>query len=131
MIVIPRVLLAALLVFGLWLSLQPSLSLSPWTPHGLLRGLGVPYDWVLAYEHALPYLLHVLVGAALLALIHWSALFGRSGGWASKSWSVFLVLGLAVTAESVQYAVGRGFEIVDIICTATGMLMVIFALRKR
>lgn len=126
-----RTLLAAVLLFGWWTSLQPSLRLARWTPHDLMRDMGIPYHWILAYDHALPYVLHGLVGAVLVALVHFSAIFPAASRWSGLAWATASMLGLAVAAEGVQFMVGRGFDLLDILCAGVGALLVIPGLRQR
>ena len=126
-----RLLLGILLGLGLWVSIQPSMSLSPWTPHGVMRKLGMPYPWVLAYEHALPYVLHMLVAAALLVLIHLALPPGRFSGSTGVAWSSLAVVGLVTVAEWVQSVAGRGFDLMDIGCAIGGMLLIAFPLCRR
>ena len=130
LVISARILLGVALAIGLWISLQPTLSLSRWTPQDLMRGWGIPYGWILAYEHALPYLLHAVAGAVLLVLVSSAALFGPLSRRANLAGSFLSVLCLAGVAEGTQHLVGRGFDPTDLACTAAGMLLVAGPLRR-
>ena len=120
-----------MLLAGVWLSLQPSLSLSPWTPHRLMRVLGMPYDWILAYEHLLPFALHAAVGGLLMCLAYFASLFGRCPARVNFVGSVLLVVLIAIIAEGLQFFVGRGFQPLDILFTVLGMLLVAKGLQPK
>ena len=96
---------------------QPSYNFAHWIPHTLLYDLGIPYSAVLSFEQNADKLLHSL-GAFLITV-----LLIKSELRILKSRN-HIIIGLIVTAltavEILQYYIGRGFDINDLVLGVMG-----------
>ena len=123
-----RILLILLVVFSANIAFRPGLNLAAYTPNQLMRDLGFSYQAILAYEHHLSSVLHILVGFLLTLLITGSKLFLATATRKRVVVSATLVVGLAVCAEFIQAAIGRNVETADVVYGLIGILTAVMVI---
>ena len=106
---------------GAYIALQPEYNMAHWTPNQTMRDLGLPYAFILGYEHYLPWVLHFFIGMILTLLLYFSKLF-YSQDAKKRIISVFiLMVSLIIIAEWVQSLVGRNVQLSDLVIGLAGI----------
>ncbi len=117
-----RVVLLILVSLASYVAFNSGYNMAVWTPNSLMRSVGMPYEWILGYEHHLNSALHFIVAVLLVILLYQSRLFARRNP-ALRNWLAgFLVLFLAIMTELIQVQIGRGFERLDIFLGLAGVV---------
>ena len=114
-----RGILASFTVSVAYVVVQPEYNFAHWIPHPLLRGLGVPYDALLYFESNADKLLHPLI-AFILVLLLAKAEIPRISEPPHRPLQILLLTMLS--AEIVQWKIGRGFEAADLALGLLGAL---------
>ncbi len=118
-----RVLLLIIVLSAGYIALQPQYNMAHWTPNQTMRSLGFSYESVLAYEHYLNWFLHWLTGLIVTLLLSPSKFYFPGNRKYRIIAGYFLVATMALVAELLQSALGRGFETADLIFGVTGTTM--------
>ena len=100
--------------------LQPSYNFAHWIPHTLLRDIGISYPALLAFETHADKALH-LFGAFLLSIsLYRSQLPLLSQHRLYPFIAIFMA---SAGAELIQWSIGRGIEVNDLLVSALGCLL--------
>jgi len=125
-----RVLFLLILGVGGYIAMQPEFNMAHWTPNQTMRQLGIPYRFILAYEHYLPWMLHFFVALLLTLLLFYSKFYFRQDISKRISLSFFLMIGLILGNEIVQSFVGRNVQVSDLLVGLAGIVIATVFLRK-
>lgn len=104
---------------------RPSYNFSHWLPHGFFRNIGIPYNAVLWGERNADKLLHFGGAIVLTWLVYYSKL-----PTINHHKSFIIVMVLCIGAESVQLAIGRGFNSSDLLLGILGTFMAYLSITK-
>ena len=126
-----RVLLLLVLVVASKIAFAPAgLNLAHYTPNQFFRDLGLPYEFILAYEVHFHLLLHFAVALAVTLLIYGADVFSRYSPSRQIIYSVTVTTIFSLAAEVTQSMIGRNVEVVDLLMAGLGMLTAVFILLK-
>jgi VanZ family protein len=120
-----RVLLGLLTPLAAFVAFTPGLNLAHYTPNKTMRGFGISYEYILAYEQHFHIGVHILVAFVLTILISGSRLFCSRYPTARILCSAGAVLVMAVAAEFVQAKIGRNVEYQDLLFGTSGIAVAV------
>ncbi len=119
------------LAFAAKIAFAPAgLNLAHYTPNQFFRNIGLPYNFILAYEVHFHLFLHFAVACVVTLLIYGAAVFSRYSPGRQILFSVSVTMVFSLTAEAIQSVIGRNVEVVDLLMAGLGMLTAIFILLK-
>lgn len=96
---------------------QPSYNFAHWIPHAFLYDLGIPYPTVLFFEQNADKLLHPL-GAFLITVL---LIKSELSIFTSRNHIIIgIIISTVIAAEIIQYYIGRGFDVYDLILGIIG-----------
>jgi hypothetical protein len=126
-----RVLLILILVVAAKIAFAPAgLNLAHYTPNQFFRELGLPYEFILAYEVHFHLFLHFTVACAVTLLIYGAKIFSCYSPARQIIYSVSVTMAFSLAAEVIQSTIGRNVEVVDLLMAGLGMLTAVFILLK-
>jgi VanZ family protein len=115
---------------GAYIALQPEYNTAHWTPNQTMRKLGMPYRYILAYEHYLPWALHFFIGLILTLLLFFSKFYYRKDQYKRVILGFFLMVGVILINEWAQSLIGRNVQISDLIFGLAGISIATVYLAK-
>lgn len=121
--VISRVLLVLILVVGAYIALKPEYNTAHWTPNRTMRYLGIPYRYILAYEHYLPWALHFFIGLLLTLLLFFSKLYYPEDASKRIHVGFILMIVIILANEWAQSLFERDVEISDLVIGFAGICL--------
>ncbi len=112
--------LALLGIMAAYVVLQPQYNFAHWVPHNFLRSIGIPYSVLLSAESDADKLLHPILAFILTVLLFRSRFPLLKD---SIYRPMMFMIAVMVTAEIVQFIVGRGYEISDLLLVLAGSIL--------
>ena len=126
-----RILLLLVLGVAVKITFTPGgLNLAHYTPNQFFRDVGLPYEFILAYEVHFHLFLHFIVACTVTLLIYAAKVFSRYSVSKQVVYSVCVTTTFAIAAEVIQSSIGRNAEAVDLLMAGLGVLTAVFILLK-
>ena len=126
-----RFTLVMVLVAAAKLAFAPGgINLAHYTPNQFFRNMGLPYEFILAYEVHFHLFLHFIVGCVITLLIYGAKFLGSLTLLKQIMFSALVTIGFSLAAEVVQSTIGRNVELVDLLMAGLGILTAVFILLK-
>lgn len=106
---------------GSYITFQKDYNLAHWTPNQAMRDLGMPYEWILAYEHYLPWALHFFIAMLLTLLLYTSKFYFPEDAAKRTATGFKIMLGIILLTELLQTLVGKSIQISDLLFGLAGI----------
>ena len=108
---------------GSYITFQKDYNMAHWTPNQTMRDLGMPYEWILAYEHYLPWALHLFIAMLLTLLLYTSKFYFPEDTVKRNATGFKIMLGIILLTELLQTLVGKSIQISDLLFGLAGILI--------